>query len=81
VSDEKDKKDDRGKLTARDLLQAAAGDDHWHCTVVSKSPVHRGAIRFTCLCGDTYEVVATTDNTDALRNVQLEETAKKVKAT
>lgn len=57
-----------GRMTARDALVYAAGEDHGHCTVVSKR-VKRDEIVFSCACGNTYFIAAKTAFIAALRNV------------
>lgn len=78
MSDEKEKKkalDPPGRLTARDVLVFAAGEEHWHCTVIAKGRVKKGVgkgkdtVAFKCLCGNTYIVAATADHKAALRNI------------
>jgi hypothetical protein len=58
-----------GRMTARDALVYAAGEEHGYCTVVAKGGVHNGKISFRCLCGTVYIVRATNANKDALRNI------------
>ena len=56
-------------MTARELLVATAGDEHMLHTVTYKGKIHRGAITFVCSCGHTFEAKASSQNTQALRNV------------
>lgn len=59
------------RRTARDLLIAVAGNDHALHTVVQRTHPYRGLLSIVCSCGTTFETVATRENTDALRNVQV----------
>jgi hypothetical protein len=64
-----------GRMTSRDVLVYAAGEEHGHCTVVAKGIPNRSAtpnkstISFKCICGVTYVVKASEDFKDGLRNV------------
>lgn len=57
------------RMTARDLLERVGGATHAFHTVIIKNRIHRGAVLFTCSCGESFEVPASTENTAALRNV------------
>lgn len=55
-------------MTARELLEAVAGEQHAEHTVVRKEK-RGGFLRFWCSCGPRYEVPDIDVHRLALRNV------------
>lgn len=60
------------RATARDLLVYVAGEEHQDHSVVRKTAVAVGLIKFMCSCGEVYRVSATKETVDSLRNVPEE---------
>lgn len=59
------------RLTARDLLFKLGGEQHAMHSVIAKSKSFMGTFKITCVCGEVFEVGASEENVDAVRNVQL----------
>jgi hypothetical protein len=63
-----------GRMTARDALVYATGEQHASCTVKIKGLVRGGTIAFKCVCNVTYVIGASLNITNALRNVPEDRT-------
>ena len=59
------------RMTARDLLVRVGGIAHALCSAIAKTKPFMGVFKVTCSCGDVFEVGASEENVNAVRNVPM----------
>lgn len=59
------------RLTARDVLERVAGEEHALHSVMARTLPYKGRFTMTCSCKEVFEAPARQDYTDGVRNVPV----------
>lgn len=67
------------RMTARELVVRLGGEKHVFHSVMAKTKPFLGVFKINCSCGEKFEVGASEENVNAVRNVpELKKVAAEV---